>query len=345
MHQPSTTAARRFACGAFLFALTTAPALHAQVIRPADAINMLLAAGPTLQVERLLTTVLPNSPINVTPRGVGFDGVAALLITRPDGTFICTGSLLGTRRDILTAAHCLSDDAGNVTATNVDAIFFPSGQPGSVVVSSTSFRTRSEYTGNVIDDNDIALIRLDSRLDNPGIETYNVWNDPNSIQTLSNFVGFGASGLGSTGVTQGPGTRRSGFNTFDFFNTPGVLISDFDNGNPLNDASCLFGICNLGLGDFEVGVAGGDSGGPAFIEFGGQRFIAGVASFGASIGSPPDIDFELNASFGELSGHVFTGIHADWISQNIVPEPASMGLLLLGALMLGVSRFRSAARS
>ncbi len=148
---------------------------------------------------------------------------------------------------------------------------------------------------------DIALVKLDERINHARIESYNVWNDPNSVQSLSNWVGFGRSGLGSTGATIPPGTRRNGFNTFDFFNSAGVLISDFDNGLALHDASCLFGFFNLGLGAFELGVAGGDSGGPAFIDFGGRRFIAGISSFGLRIGSPPDVDGVLNSSLGELS--------------------------------------------
>ncbi len=139
-------------------------------------------------------------------------------------------------------------------------------------------------------------------------------------------------------MTADAGIRRQAFNRFDFFNSPGVLISDFDNGLAANDASCLFGFCNLGFGAFEGGLAGGDSGGPAFLfDAANTRYIAGVASFGARIPGP-DIDGLLNSSFGEFNGHTSVAFNADWIRAQLVPEPGSLALLGLGAMTFGRRR-------
>ncbi|MBI3789598.1 MAG: trypsin-like serine protease [Gemmatimonadetes bacterium] len=322
-----------------------------------------------------------NDPRYSTPRGAGNDGVAGLLITKPSGTFLCTGSLLMSGQDILTAAHCLANSSGVVDATSVQAVFFPNGSSGSFTVTSTSFRVNSLYNGQVINDNDIAIIRLATPITTPGIDRYNIWTGPIPTNNTVNFVGFGLRGSGALGFTAGAGSRRQGLNRFDFFNSPGVLISDFDSGNQLNDASCYFNpgssFCDLGTGADEVGLGGGDSGGPAFITSGGQRYIAGVASFGATFGlglvNPfgicvpagdprastdatgclpgnflalgPDIDNSLNGTFGEFNGHVSTAYQAGWIMNNTVPEPASFVLVGSGLLgLLGVMRRRKGTR-
>src|SRR5262245_25880579 len=61
-----------------------------------------------------------------TGLGVGYDGVAGLIITTTEGTFLCTGSLLGDGRSVLTAAHCVTDAVGASTFISATAVFFPS---------------------------------------------------------------------------------------------------------------------------------------------------------------------------------------------------------------------------
>jgi hypothetical protein len=88
------------------------------------------------------------------------------------------------------------------------------------------------------------------------------------------------------------------------------------------------------LGAREVGIAPGDSGGPAFID--GR--LASVNSYGLTFGNDfGDVDLILNSSWGEYSGYVPIYLHADWIRgiQASVPEPESWALMILGFGFVG----------
>jgi secreted trypsin-like serine protease len=121
---------------------------------------------------------------------------------------------------------------------------------------------------------------------------------------------------------------------------------DFDNGLARNDAfGAYFGKSDLGLGDFEVDSAPGDSGGPTFI----NGLLAGVTSFGLTftdekdssgqytLCSPanPDVLCGINSTFGEFAGDTRVSGYNQWILANI-PEPQTYALMLLGLGAVGV---------
>ena len=103
--------------------------------------------------------------------------------------------------------------------------------------------------------------------------------------------------------------------------------------------------CSVGLGAREVNIAGGDSGGGAFIN--GQ--IASVNSYGLSFGEDfGDFYPGLNSSWGEFSGYVPTNIHAGFIAAaqlGGVPEPATWALMILGFGAVGGAMRRRNAKT
>ena len=151
------------------------------------------------------------------------------------------------------------------------------------------------------------------------------------------------------------------FNADFFGETPAAetaytYLSDFDDGTTAHDASCGlatgpnsffdpnatapygFGLaasskyCNTGRGATEVSTAGGDSGGPQFVD--GK--LASVTGFGLTFGTdvrPGDIDNALNDSFGEFNGFVPIFNNLDFI--NGVPEPASWMMMIAGFGLVG----------
>ena len=224
------------------------------------------------------------------------------------------------------------------------------------------------YTGEVIDQNDVAVLRLAAPA--PAFaSSYDLYLGGDLAGDNFNVAGYGqrSSIGGSFGANLGTGRLRQGDNRYDFrfgdsdwggfwdggvdgfFGTAAnqyTYLSDFDNGLAANDASCrlaaFFGLggpkyCNLGRGPGEGAVAGGDSGGPGFID--GK--VASINSFGLSFGTGfGDIRAGLNSSFGEFSGYVPVFLHDAFIRSAMAPEPGTLALLAFGLVGLGWSRRR-----
>lgn len=289
-----------------------------------------------------------------------FSGTVGLLM----GGFVCSGTLLSDRQTIVTAGHCVSSGGGvpDVDPDGVTVFFrnpgsgpdvqFYYGGPGYTTVQSSNVFVNSAYTGAVIDQNDIALVRL-SEAAPAFAQGYDLYTGSDLTGQITNITGYGSTSSigGNVGVnTANPnrlGWFRQGDNKIDFalgddaFGTTwsDILgepfsqleysyLVDFDNGLAANDTACRitqasdFGgvpgtsFCDLGVGAREVGVAGGDSGGGSFID--GK--VATVNSYGLSFGAAwGDIHTGLDSSYGEFSGLVPIWLHQDWINSLLVP--------------------------
>ena len=311
-----------------------------------------------------------------------YNGVVSLIMNYgAEGSYGCSGSLLSDRRSILTAAHCVSHGAGSANPLSTMVLFQPDGglaadtriqtstvpAAGVSVVAVSDYFVHSEYSGRVIDQNDIAVLRL-SDVAPAWTTSYGLYTAPDLAGKDFVVTGYGRLGDGATGTNDLSARLRTGENTYDYrlgddifgdqwanvLGYPGTQIehswvADFDSGLTQNDSNCLIAMasnmagaagsifCDTGLGAREAAHAPGDSGGAGFVD----GLIASVNSYGLTFWSQwGDVDNSLNASFGELTGYVPVYLHSNWIQSqmyNTVPEPDSSALVLLG--LMGLSCF------
>lgn len=320
------------------------------------------------------TLAAGGSPVNVAqmPR---YSGVVSLIMDYgAAGRFICSGSLLPDRQSILTAGHCVSGGAGTANPLSTTAYFYGGSNPDTVVSSSpastaigiSQYFVNSGYTGEVIDQNDIAVLRL-SQLAPAFATSYDIYTGTDLTGLTYNIAGYGQrSDVGGyLGANLGTGRLRQGNNIYDFrlgdgtfdgfftdldangenfFGTADIgysYLADFDNGLAANNASGLLAAAlgasgqqfgNLGLGASEVSSAGGDSGGPEFF----NNQIASVTSYGLTFGTAfGDVNQGLNSSWGEFNGFVPTFIHKDFIFASMVPETSTWLMMIAGMGLLG----------
>lgn len=297
-------------------------------------------------------------------------GVGSIFIQFASGDgFICTASAISPTH-ILTAAHCVRNGDDDAVALLLFVLSAGQDASLILPTVGFSVHPEYDFLApqlGAFASGDIAVVELVDPLP-AGIETYDLYRSGDEVQQETQHYGHGRSGVGDEGATGGADFfyGRTGKNQYDvtFDSLIGIpfldqLVSDFDNGTGKNDATpwyhspaflCPASLangtgnasrCNVargqssalrhkGFGDFEIGIAPGDSGGPGFID--GR--IAGVHSFGFThfceglTGNVPDATCGLDSSYGEMSGDTRVSNYAAWIDDAVangvatpIPEP------------------------
>nr|WP_095736533.1 S1 family peptidase [Rhodopirellula sp. SM50] len=249
-------------------------------------------------------------------------------------SMICSATLI-EENWILTAGHCLDE----VGLSASDWTFDLTDSGGGVHVGAERF-VFSGWTGDLQTGTDIALLRLATSELSVTPATINT--NTSEVGQTATHVGYGVTGNGQTGITAPAGTKRAGQNIVDVDGSSvtgysdDILFEDFDSGlagdNFFGTATQL---------DLEYLIAGGDSGGAVFMDFGSGEVLAGVHSFIASV------DGNLDADYGDLAGSIKVSSYASWISSTIsgggpvAPELASwmMWMVFAGGLLMSSRSF------
>jgi Ca2+-binding RTX toxin-like protein len=267
-------------------------------------------APPTAHDPAIIVPIDPYDPDFLIPAGQ-YDGTVYVISSQG---WVGSGSLLWDGKHIITAAHVVCQD-GTETPVSPDTLTFEFRllDGGTVSIKAKTVHVNPNYDVAAGYDNDVAVVELETEAP-ANADRYQIYRDNDEIGKLVTHAGYGTTGTGESGTDMNypVGIARYGDNTYDLRSgdvddewgaDDGCLLYDFDDGTAQNYLfGNALGIHHTGVGEREINISGGDSGGPAFID--GK--IAGVHSWGLT---PP------GNTWGAYAGDTRVSFYAPWIDS------------------------------
>ncbi len=296
--------------------------------------------GGTSPSPNVVTT---DNPANhVVPPGGIYDGVVMISANGAEESWMGSGSLLVSGFHILTAAHVVTNADGTALDPTDLIVTFETAsgikhyQVAEVLVHP-SYQGTASFSATV----DLAVLQL-VEFAPDSVTRYDLYRDQDELGKEITFVGYGATGTGTTGDIEPAGVKRIGWNKYEISGSqyspmfsPDLLMYDFDgsyvytwtdsSGNEYRETyyfdafGTLYGITDAGLGSArESSSAHGDSGGPVFIDGKIAGVVSGGEYPGLSVPFPyPPAGSDPNTVFGTVSWDVRVSSFVDWIEAAI----------------------------